>query len=109
MPDEVIIMTYTLKLVVLPGQTGLPFCQIVMACHAALYQRVFKKRVLTTTTTTTTTTIIIIVNDINPVSSTHAKVVFREVLHPIKLEFGNVDFWGEVKTGEPGERPLGAE
>ena len=32
--------------------------------------------------------------------------VFREVLHPIKLEFGNVDFWGERKTGE---KPLGAE
>ena len=24
---------------------------------------------------------------------------------PIKLEFGNVDFWGGRKTGEPGEKP----
>mgnify|MGYP007058653213 CR=1 FL=1 len=37
------------------------------------------------------------------------KVVFREVLHPIKLEFGNVDFSGEGKTGEAGEKPLRAE
>jgi len=36
-------------------------------------------------------------------------VVFREVLHPIELEFGNVDFSGEGKTGEPGEKHLGAE
>ena len=35
---------------------------------------------------------IIIINDIYPGSSTHPKVVFREVLHPIELEFGNVDF-----------------
>ena len=27
----------------------------------------------------------------------------------IELEFGNVDFWGEGKTGVPGEKPLGAE
>ena len=26
----------------------------------------------------------------------------------IELEFGNVGFWGEGKTGEPGEKPLGA-
>ena len=25
-----------------------------------------------------------------------------------ELEFGNVVFWGEVKTGLPGEKPLGA-
>ena len=25
-----------------------------------------------------------------------------------ELEFGNVGFWGEVKTGLPGEKPLGA-
>ena len=30
--------------------------------------------------------IIIIMNDIYPGSSTHSKVVFREVLHPIELE-----------------------
>ena len=30
--------------------------------------------------------------DIYPGSSTHPKVVFREVLHLIELEFGNVDF-----------------
>ena len=36
--------------------------------------------------------IIIIIIDIYPGSSTHPKVVFREVLHPIELEFGNVDF-----------------
>ena len=36
--------------------------------------------------------IILIVNDIYPGSSTHPKVVFGEVLHQIKLEFGNVDF-----------------
>ena len=52
--------------------------------------------------------IIIIINDIYTGSSTHPKVVFREVLHPIKLEFGNVDFWGEGKTGEPGEKALRA-
>ena len=27
----------------------------------------------------------------------------------IELEFGNVGFWGEGKTGVPGEKPLGAE
>ena len=27
----------------------------------------------------------------------------------IELEFGNVDFWWEGKTGVPGEKPLGAE
>ena len=27
----------------------------------------------------------------------------------IGLEFGNVGFWGEGKTGVPGEKPLGAE
>ena len=26
----------------------------------------------------------------------------------IELEFGNVGFWGEGKTGIPGEKPLGA-
>lgn len=34
--------------------------------------------------------VIIIIIDIYPGSSTHPKVVFREVMHPIKLEFGNV-------------------
>ena len=27
----------------------------------------------------------------------------------IELEFGNVGFWGEGKTGVPGEKPLGAK
>ena len=31
--------------------------------------------------------LIIIINDIYPGSSTHLKVVFREVLHQIELEF----------------------
>jgi len=53
--------------------------------------------------------IIIIINDIYPGSSTHSKVIFREVLHAIELEFGNVDFWGEGKTREPREKPLRAE
>ena len=53
--------------------------------------------------------IIIIINDIYPGSSTHPKVVLGEVLHPIKLEFGNVDFRGEGKIGEPGEKRVGAE
>ena len=40
-----------------------------------------------------------------------------EVAHPqsgssstwflVELEFGNVDFWGDGKTGVPGEKPLG--
>ena len=34
----------------------------------------------------------IIIIDIYPGSFTHPKVVFREVLHPIELEFGYVDF-----------------
>ena len=34
----------------------------------------------------------IIINDIYPGSSTYPKVVVREVLHPIELEFENVDF-----------------
>ena len=55
------------------------------------------------------TLIIIIISNLYPGSSTHSKVVFREVLHPIEVEFGNVDFLGEGKTGEPGEKPLGAE
>ena len=38
-----------------------------------------------------------------PESSTHAtQMVLGEVLHPIQLEF-----WGEGKTGEPREKPLG--
>ena len=36
--------------------------------------------------------IIITIIDIYPGSFSHPKVVFREVLHPIQLEFGNVDF-----------------
>jgi len=36
--------------------------------------------------------IITIIIDIYPGSSTHPKVVFKEVLHPIELEFGKVDF-----------------
>ena len=36
----------------------------------------------------------IIISDIYPGSSSHLKVVFREVLHSIELDFGNVDFWG---------------
>ena len=36
--------------------------------------------------------IIIIINGVYPRSSTHSKVVFREVLHAIEFEFGNVDF-----------------
>ena len=31
-------------------------------------------------------------NDIYPGSSTHPTKVFTEVMHPIELEFGNVDF-----------------
>ena len=42
-----------------------------------------------------------------------------EVVHPaqsgssstwflVELEFGSVGFWGEGKTGVPGEKPLGA-
>ena len=35
---------------------------------------------------------------------------FRNVrAFQIELEFGNVGFWGEGKTGVPGEKPLGAE
>ena len=35
---------------------------------------------------------------------------FRNVCaFQIELEFGNVGFWGEGKTGVPGEKPLGAE
>ena len=30
-------------------------------------------------------------------------------LSKLELEFGNVGFWGEGKTGVPGEKPLGAE
>jgi len=52
-------------------------------------------------------TLILMINDIYPESSTHAKVVFGEVLHQIKLEFGNVDFGGEGKTLTL--NPLGAE
>ena len=33
----------------------------------------------------------VIISNIYPGSSTHLKVVFREVKHPIELEFGNVD------------------
>ena len=47
--------------------------------------------------------------EIYPGSSTHVKVVCREILHPIELEFGNVGFWEEGKTGELGEKALGAE
>ena len=53
--------------------------------------------------------IIIIITDIYPRISTRLKMVFREVLHSIELEFRNVDFWGEGETGEFLEKPLGAE
>ena len=35
---------------------------------------------------------ITILNDVYPGNSTYSKVVFRELLHPIELKFGNVDF-----------------
>ena len=37
------------------------------------------------------------------------QVVSNMAFSPIELEFRNVVFWGERKTGEPGEKPLGAE
>ena len=40
-------------------------------------------------------------NDIYSGSSTHAKVVFSEVLYPIELEFENGDFLGEWKPENP--------
>ena len=49
-----------------------------------------------------------LINDIYPESSSHAKVVFMEALHAVKLEFGNVEFWGEGKTRDAGEKPLAA-
>ena len=33
-----------------------------------------------------------VIIDVYPGSSTYPKVVFKEVLHPIELEFGNADF-----------------
>ena len=47
--------------------------------------------------------------NICPGSSTHTKVVFREVLHVVELKFENVAFWGEGKTRESREKPLGEE
>ena len=44
-----------------------------------------------------------IINDIYPGSFTYPKVVFREVMHPIKLEFGNVDFEERGKPENPEE------
>ena len=35
-------------------------------------------------------------------STTHAKVILREVLHPIELKLGNVDFWGGENRKKPG-------
>ena len=35
---------------------------------------------------------IIILNDVYPGTSTYSKVLFREVLYPIELKFGSVDF-----------------
>ena len=43
----------------------------------------------------------IIINDIYPGSFTHPKVAFREVMPPIKLEFGNVDFEERGKPENP--------
>ena len=42
-------------------------------------------------------------------SSTQAKVVFGEVLHPIELEFGNAGLWEEGTTEEAKRKPLGEE
>ena len=44
----------------------------------------------------------IIINDIYPGSFTHPKVVFREVMHPINLEFGIVYFEerGKLESSE---------
>ena len=47
--------------------------------------------------------------EIYPGSSIRVKVVSREVLYPIELEFGNVGFWEEGKTGELREKSLGEE
>ena len=35
-----------------------------------------------------------------------AAVELRLTMQIIVLEFGNVSFWGEGKTGVPGEKPL---
>ena len=38
------------------------------------------------------------------------KNLFKRVrAFQIELEFGSVGFWGEGKTGVPGEKPLGAK
>ena len=33
----------------------------------------------------------------------------KDKMHKDPIEFGNVDFWGEGKTAEPGEKPLRAK
>ena len=39
----------------------------------------------------------------------HMNLFKRVRAFQIKLEFGSVGFWGEGKTGVPGEKPLGAK
>ena len=46
-----------------------------------------------------------LINDIYPGSSTHLKVVFREVLHQIELEFKS-QFWGGRKPECPEETQI---
>ena len=39
----------------------------------------------------------------------HAQSTSSSTWFLIELEFGNAGFWGEGKTGVPGEKPLGAK
>ena len=48
----------------------------------------------------------ILIIDICPGSSTHPKVVFKEALHPIELEFGNLVFEERGKPENPEKNHL---
>ena len=48
-------------------------------------------------------------NNNNDLEVAHPQSGYSSTPFLIELEFGNVGFWGEGKTGVPGENPLGAK
>ena len=48
-------------------------------------------------------------NNNNDLDVAHPQSGSSSTLFLIEVEFGNVGFWGEGKTGVPGEKPLGTK
>ena len=53
---------------------------------------------------------LVLINKINnDLEVAHLQSVSSSTWFLVELEFGNVGFWGDGKTGVPGEKPLGAK